>query len=65
MLGSVLIEIPGIFEDVDDGLIDLRKDTTFFTVSNNILRGQDKAFGIGKLEYFKHYPKPHPSDMAL
>ncbi|KAF9884558.1 hypothetical protein FE257_001503 [Aspergillus nanangensis] len=34
-------------EPTGDGLIDLRKDTTFFTVSNNIFRNHDKAFGIG------------------
>lgn len=37
-----------IFDDPSgDGLVDLRKDTTFFTVSNTIFRGHDKTFGIG------------------
>lgn len=38
----------GLFDDPSgDGLIDLRKDTTLFTVSNNVFRGHDKNFGIG------------------
>ncbi|GKT40338.1 pectate trisaccharide-lyase [Colletotrichum spaethianum] len=39
-----------LFEDGGDGLLDLRKDTTFFTVSNNIFRNHDKNFGIGWTE---------------
>ncbi|KAH7311433.1 polysaccharide lyase family 1 protein [Stachybotrys elegans] len=35
------------FESGGDGLVDLRKDTTFWTVSNTIFRNHDKAFGIG------------------
>ena len=30
-----------------DGLIDLRKDTDYVTVSNNLLSEHNKAFGIG------------------
>lgn len=44
-----LTRCTGHFENGGDGLIDLREDTTFFTVSNNILRNHDKAFGIGTL----------------
>ncbi|KAF6794939.1 ricin b lectin [Colletotrichum sojae] len=36
-----------LFENGGDGLLDLRKDTTYFTVSNNIFRNHDKNFGIG------------------
>ncbi|KAI8313215.1 hypothetical protein K4K61_008581 [Colletotrichum sp. SAR11_59] len=36
-----------LFENGGDGLMDLRKDTTYFTVSNNIFRNHDKTFGIG------------------
>ncbi|RNJ58837.1 hypothetical protein D7B24_003923 [Verticillium nonalfalfae] len=39
-----------LLENGGDGLLDLRKDTTFFTVSNNIFRNHDKAFGIGWTE---------------
>ncbi|KAJ0312180.1 hypothetical protein COL516b_001252 [Colletotrichum fioriniae] len=39
-----------LFEDGGDGLVDLRKDTTYFTVSNNIFRNHDKTFGIGWTE---------------
>ncbi|KAM0281489.1 hypothetical protein ACHAQH_003519 [Verticillium albo-atrum] len=39
-----------LFEDAGDGLVDLRKDTNYFTVSNNIFRNHDKAFGIGWTE---------------
>lgn len=39
----------GIFDDPSgDGLVDLRKDTTLWTVSNSIFRGHDKTFGIGE-----------------
>ncbi|KAK2793766.1 hypothetical protein FQN52_000718 [Onygenales sp. PD_12] len=36
-----------IFEKGGDGLIDSRKDTTYLTVSNTILRDHNKVFGIG------------------
>ncbi|KAH6687158.1 pectin lyase fold/virulence factor [Plectosphaerella plurivora] len=36
-----------LFENAGDGLVDLRADTTFWTVSNNIFRNHDKTFGIG------------------
>ncbi|KAM9884606.1 pectinesterase (pectate lyase) [Verticillium dahliae] len=39
-----------LLENGGDGLLILRKDTTFFTVSNNIFRNHDKAFGIGWTE---------------
>ncbi|KAM9883330.1 pectate lyase Pel-34K [Verticillium dahliae] len=39
-----------LFEEAGDGLVDLRKDTNYFTVSNNIFRKHDKAFGIGWTE---------------
>lgn len=39
-----------LFENGGDGLLDLRKDTTYFTVSNNIFRNHDKNFGIGWTE---------------
>ncbi|OLN97185.1 Pectate trisaccharide-lyase 1 [Colletotrichum chlorophyti] len=39
-----------LFENGGDGLLDLRKDTTYFTVSNNIFRNHDKTFGIGWTE---------------
>ncbi|CAH0045847.1 unnamed protein product [Clonostachys solani] len=35
------------FEKGGDGLVDLRKDSTYYTVSNNIFRNHDKTFGIG------------------
>ncbi|KFA71344.1 hypothetical protein S40288_08958 [Stachybotrys chartarum IBT 40288] len=38
------------FEAGGDGLVDLRRDTTFWTVSNNIFRNHDKTFGIGWTE---------------
>lgn len=36
-----------LFEKGADGLIDSRKDTNYLTVSNTVLRHQNKAFGIG------------------
>ncbi|KAM0323697.1 hypothetical protein ACHAQA_008634 [Verticillium albo-atrum] len=39
-----------LLEEAGDGLLDLRKDTNYFTVSNNIFRNHDKAFGIGWTE---------------
>ena len=38
------------FESGGDGLVDLRKDTTFYTVSYNIFRNHDKTLGIGWTE---------------
>lgn len=38
------------FHHLGDGIIDSRKDTTNLTVSWNILRDQNKAFGIGWTE---------------
>jgi pectate lyase len=35
------------FHDINDGMIDSRKDTTYLTVSWNILHDHNKAFGIG------------------
>lgn len=35
------------FKHLGDGMIDSRKDTTFLTVSWNILENHNKAFGIG------------------
>jgi pectate lyase len=35
------------FHHIGDGIIDSRKDTTYLTVSWNILRDHNKAFGIG------------------
>lgn len=43
-----------IFEDNGDGQVDLRMDSTYWTVSNNIFRGQDKTFGIGKQTCTQH-----------
>lgn len=43
----------GLFDDPSgDGLVDLREDTTLWTVSNTIFRNHDKAFGIGRPMYF-------------
>ncbi|SPO06253.1 uncharacterized protein DNG_08942 [Cephalotrichum gorgonifer] len=40
-----------LFDDPSgDGLVDLRKDATLFTVSNTIFRNHDKTFGIGWTE---------------
>ncbi|KAI9148458.1 polysaccharide lyase family 1 protein [Paramyrothecium foliicola] len=39
-----------IFEFVGDGSVDLRKDTTFYTVSNTWFKEDNKAFGIGWTE---------------
>lgn len=37
-----------MFDDPSgDGLVDLREDTTYWTVSNTIFRNHDKTFGIG------------------
>jgi len=36
-----------LFEKGADGLIDSRKDTTYLTVSNTVMRHHNKAFGIG------------------
>lgn len=35
------------FQNINDGMIDSRKDTTFLTVSWNILHDHNKTFGIG------------------
>ena len=35
------------FHDINDGMIDSRKDTTYLTVSWNILHDHNKTFGIG------------------
>lgn len=37
-----------LFDDPSgDGLVDLREDTTYWTVSNTIFRNHDKTFGVG------------------
>jgi pectate lyase len=38
------------FHDINDGMIDSRKDTTFVTSSWNILHDHNKAYGIGWTE---------------
>lgn len=38
------------FHDINDGMIDSRKDTTHLTVSWNVLHDHNKAFGIGWTE---------------
>ena len=49
---SYLNTTVGLFDDPSgDGLVDLRKDTTLWTVSNNIFRDHDKTFGIGEFPF--------------